>query len=245
MNNYSKYDVVFHPIEEGKHCFDHWYVNFYEIYDNDELIAKVDINNSKVKFKQIRFEPEEYNECELVEVYDDGILICSPHTLASEQNYFFVSDKGITCKNIKFNDFYKAIKFAKKEHIRELLGFTQNISEKEFDHSYSQENLRKMIAAGLPRSIISKILNSNIQHKSGLSIEHLIEVAKKSAIDDLIQVYDAGNEIVKYASVKELGEDNFDNEAFGYFLIQTYKNGKSNEMFVQLSDGSVIAGCLD
>lgn len=115
---------------------------------------------------------------------------------------------------------------------------------------------------GVDADTIKKIVKADLLTKTGLSSQQICEIYKFGAttdgecrsIDDLIKSYDNGNDITIYESVEELGEDNSDNdcrdeddtdEAFGNFLIQAYKDGNSDTLYIPLSDGSVIAAPIE
>jgi len=119
----------------------------------------------------------------------------------------------------------------------------------------NDETLKMLLDADIDVETVKKIINHNLQDNLGLNDDKLVELAKhKAVIEDLIKVYNNNNDIVIYESAEELGEDNKDNgcredddtdESFGYFLIQSYKDGHSNTLYFQFNDGQIIAAPLE
>lgn len=94
-----------------------------------------------------------------------------------------------------------------------------------------------------------RIFSSNLYEEMDISnIKELLN--DTGVLEDVLDSMEAGNSFCYYDSVEELGEDNNDsdlyeedddNESFGNFLIQAYKNGNSNTIYYVFSNGCILA----
>ena len=165
-------------------------------------------------------------------------------------------------KNIEdsFTNYVIALMFDALKWIltREYPGLETDFYVNGYDsHFYIKDNelFSELFSANVDVELIRKIMKHNLPEKTALDKEKIIELAgSEFVINDLIKAYDHGNDLVIYDSIGELGEDNKENacreedasdEAFGYFLLQAYKQGHSNTLYYQFNDGEIIAVSLE
>lgn len=79
----------------------------------------------------------------------------------------------------------------------------------------------------------------------------LLELCQNvEVVFDLSKTVKSGNDFVFYKNTEELGADHGENscresddtdESFGLFLLQSYKDGNSNTLYFEFSDGRILA----
>lgn len=81
--------------------------------------------------------------------------------------------------------------------------------------------------------------------------KNLIELCQDiEVLLDVSKIVKSGNDFVFYENTEELGADHRENgcresddtdESFGLFLLQSYKDGNSNTLYFEFSDGRILA----
>lgn len=101
---------------------------------------------------------------------------------------------------------------------------------------------------------VQMFFKNDVADSSLLSETELKEIIEAGYLEDLVNVFENGNDLTFYDSVEELGEDEEDNgcrdeddtdEDFGEFLIQAFKDGNSSTFYYEFSSGKVIAGEME
>lgn len=113
---------------------------------------------------------------------------------------------------------------------------------------YFSESLVRVLVGSIDRAYTADILATGIYEL--MSLEQVQELADADVIKDVIaKLKDEEGDLTFYDSVEELGEDNADNgtrepddtdESFGQFLIQSYRDGNSADVYFEFADGKVV-----